>query len=117
MSIGAPSLDQAYLAIAIGSCRQRLDPDAILEIPEHVAVCPKCDGKLFAHFEAWEATGNSSRWRCQEAKLECESEPDIDDPDFMDWLNWHYDMPYVYWLPLETRLTRWVNRRYWFDLN
>jgi hypothetical protein len=117
LAITPPTIDQVYLAWAIGSRRQRLDPDAVLEIPKRVATCPICGGKLYAHFEAWEATGKSSRWRCEEAKLDCESEPDICDPDYMDWLNGHYSMPYVDWLPLETELTRWVNRRYWFALD
>ena len=69
-----------------------------------------------ADFEEWEEGAIPGRWRCAFAKLECETEPDIDDPEFDEWMRWHYDMPYVYWLPLETQMTRWINRRYWFDL-
>lgn len=117
MFTAAPTIGEVYLAWAIGSCRQRLAVDDFVDIPIYIATCPKCGGSLRAQFEAWEATGKSNRWRCEEAKLECENEPDIDDPELMEWLNWHYDMPYVDWLPLETRMTRWINRRYWFDLN
>jgi hypothetical protein len=117
MFIAPPTIDQIYLAIAIGSCRQRLDPNATFDVPEYVATCPICGAKLWANFEEWEATGRSNRWRCTMAKLNCETEPDIDDPDFDDWMNGHYQMPYVDWMPLEIEIARWINRRYWFGLN
>lgn len=106
-----------YLAWAMGCVRERklLSPDAVLTIPRSLATCPKCDGQLYGHFEAWVQRRDGS-WACEEIKLDCESEPVISSRKYMDWLNWHYDMPYVDWLPLEVRLTRWVNARYSFDL-
>lgn len=111
-----------YLAWAQGQrferpLRQLIACETVIEIPRDVATCPKCDKRLFAHFEAWEQQDDGT-WACEAAKLDCESEPTIDSGrKYSEWFRWHYDMPYVYWLPLEIKLTEWINQRYHFDLD
>lgn len=111
-----------YLAWAQGQRferppRQLIACEAVIEIPRDVATCPKCDATLYAHFEEWEKDDSSLYWDCMFAKLECETEPDISSRKWDEWFRWHYDMPYVYWMPLEIRLTKWINERYCFDLD
>jgi len=45
----------------------------------------------------------------------CETEPDIDSDEWWDWHNGHYRMPYVDWLPWETRAVAWLNERYRYE--
>jgi len=111
---------QPYMAWAQGQRsndyfpRQLISCDEVIEIPREVATCPKCDATLYAEFESWEKEDDGT-WSTDAAKLQCETEPCISDPEFEEWMRWHYDMPYVYWLPLEVWLTKWINQRYYFD--
>ena len=94
---------------------QLLKTDVVLEIPGEVAVCPICKGKLYAQFDHWiEINGE---WKAAEVNLDCETEPDIDSEDWRDWLEGHYSMPYVDWLPVCHKVKKWVNENYCFDLN
>lgn len=46
---------------------------------------------------------------------ECDTEPDIDSDEWPDWYAGHWrDMPYLYWLPWEQRMLRWLNRHYYY---
>lgn len=45
-------------------------------------------------------------------EYECSTEPDLDSDEWPDWHAEHYRMPYVDWLPWETRMMRWLNWRY-----
>lgn len=88
-----------------------LDPHKWYEFPHDVAVCPICGaGVIVGDFDEWE-TETGAVTECG-FHIDCISEPDFDDPDYDDWLNGHWSMPYVDWLPLEVRLYRWFNARF-----
>jgi len=89
--------------------------DAILEVPKEVAVCPKCDGKLYVQFDAWEEDDDGT-WYAAFVHTECENEPEIDSEDYEEWFDWHYDMPYVDWLPIDDDVERWLKQNYRFDI-
>jgi len=95
-----------------------LNTDAYLEIPAKVAVCPICKGKLFAQFDDWQQNEDGT-WGLLEtgAYLDCENEPDIDSEEWGDWLDGHYSMPYVDWLPVCIRVAKWINKNYVFDMD
>lgn len=63
-------------------------------------------------------------WKCSEFELDCTSEPEL----FEDaterrseerdaWLSAHSYMPYVYMLPIEIRVSKWINScyRFWIE--
>jgi len=89
--------------------------DAVLEMPKEVAVCPICKGKLYAQFDGW--VENDGEWQASSTSLDCENEPDIDSDEWWDWHRGHYSMPYVDWLPVEIKVTKWINENYVFDLD
>jgi len=93
-----------------------LKSDAELPIPPEVAVCPYCDTQLTATFTGWEEEEDGS-WTCSEVDLSCETEPDLDNDGFEDWLRGHTEMPYVYMLPVKLTVTKWVNAHYRFNLD
>lgn len=113
-----PAVVNPYFAWALGCvpARRVVPADHVFAIPRGVATCPKCDANLHGYAEAWERRLDRS-WKAEWIKLNCETEPPINSRKFDNWMRWHYDMPYVYWLPVESRLTSWVNRRYSFDLD
>lgn len=78
-----------------------------MELPQP---CPICGSKVhLLGVTAWETdTG-----KILEPEYECETEPDdIDSEEWDDWHRWHYDMPYVYWLPWSLKMIEWLNENY-----
>lgn len=73
-----------------------------IEVPPDIALCPYCEGKLTAQADGWESAGAGQWWNVTSIDLQCEHE-DIDDP------NDHAYMPYVYWLPVEHIVLKWLN--------
>mgnify|MGYP001581892030 CR=1 FL=1 len=90
--------------------------DQIIEIPPEVAVCPKCAGKLYANIDEWEQCDDGS-WIASNPHTECEHEPDIDSSEWRAWFDWHYDMPYVDWLPVDYDVEKWLEENYRFDID
>lgn len=85
----------------------RLDPEMPISVPKKLAVCPMCEGKLsIVECGAWVA-GEPGLLVPDEIHLECEHEPDIDSDAWEEWFNWHYAMPYVDWLPVDTKVLAW----------
>lgn len=70
------------------------------DIPRRVALCPHCrgDGKLMLEVDEWEDDGTPTEIGCH---VSCVNE--TDDPNDV-----HYDMPYVYWLPLTGIVYKWA---------
>jgi hypothetical protein len=85
-----------------------LDPDARLEIPSTVAVCPYCNGKLWGNFYSWELN-ERGQWKADEIVLDCEDEETSEKN--------HSEMPYVYQLPVDTKVLAWVNDKHHFNLD
>lgn len=74
--------------------------------------CPICKAAIVAdEVVEWNETDDGS-WEADTVKINCETEPDIDSDEWWPWHNRHWSMPYVYWLPLEEAVTKWVNERY-----
>jgi hypothetical protein len=94
---------------------KNLDPHKWYEFPHDVAVCPICGaGVIVGDFDEWET--ETGRVTESGFHVDCVTEPDFDDPDYDDWFNSHWSMPYVDWLPLEIRLYKWFDQRYRLSL-
>lgn len=68
------------------------------DIPRRVAICPHCRGKLMLEVDEWEMDGTPTE---AGAHVSCANE--TDDPNDV-----HYQMPYVYWMPMEGIVYRWA---------
>jgi hypothetical protein len=80
-----------------------------LELPRP---CPICGARVYLH--------KVTEWGCDDGEIigieyDCETEPDIDSPEWEDWHQGHYAMPYVDWLPWENRMISWLNRKYYYS--
>src|SRR5688572_7134881 len=78
-------------------------------LPKEYRRCSYCSGPLAVHFESWTKQDDGT-WATDCAKVDCLTEPSERSRKCNDWLNQHTYMPYVYWLPLEQAITRWVNK-------
>ena len=85
------------------------------EIPASVAKCPICDGVLYAGTTGWTQMEDST-WAADCIEIDCETEPDIDGPDWEDWFTGHYAMPYVDWLPVDLLVREWMTANYRFRM-
>jgi len=88
-----------------------------IPVPRPIAICPYCGGSLTVRaneWNDWEEAGNDL-WKAGGLEMDCETEPDIDSPEWRYWERQHSDMPYVYWLPVEEHIKEWVNRHYLFQ--
>lgn len=86
------------------------------DIPGWLFECPKCGDLLTCEIDEWEQMEDGS-WRVSECglHLSCASEPEIGSKNWDEWFNWHFDMPYVYWLPLQAKVWAWFNESYRFE--
>ena len=90
--------------------------DDRIDIPPEVARCPICGRKITAVAFNTHQQDEQGRWYAVEVSLECETEPDIDSPQWMDWFQGHYSMPYIDWLPLEIKVRAWLKENFRFEL-
>lgn len=93
----------------------KIDPNKFYRFPLDIAKCPICGAAVivgdFDEYETETGLVTESGFH-----IDCETEPEFDDPDYDDWFNSHWSMPYVDWLPLEVSLHQWFNRRYCLNL-
>lgn len=83
-----------------------------LEIPLDVEKCPYCDAQLYIA-EIDEYSKNDDGTICVRARIDCTAEPELEDKSaWEDWIDWHSQMPYVYWLPVEQDVNAWLKRTY-----
>lgn len=70
------------------------------DIPRRVAICPHCraNGKLYLEVDEWEEDGTPT-----EAGVHVSCDGETDDPNDV-----HYQMPYVYWMPMEHIVYKWA---------
>lgn len=97
---------------------QIIETNAVLDVPASVATCPYCGQALKVSFDHWVQQEDGS-WAIEHAALDCVAEPDLDDEaasDYDNWLAEHTYMPYVYWLPVDVLVTKWVNENYRFNV-
>lgn len=93
--------------------RELRDSSEPIAIPPEVAICPYCKTKLTVHITGG-VMEDDGTWSVDCIQIDCESEPDIDSPEWQDWIVEHTDMPYVYMLPVDVKIQRWINERYRF---
>lgn len=99
-----------YLVTRIEFRHMRLDPEMPIAVPEKLAVCPICGGKLTITACDAGTMYEPGLWTPEEITTECEHMPDIDSDEWVAWNAWHYNMPYVDWLPVDTKILRWFQR-------
>ena len=94
-----------------------INPHQPLSIPVEVARCPICEQPLFAEFDEW-TENDDHTWQAGDCgtHLRCTAEPDFGKQEWFDFIDSHYKMPYVDWLPLEERVLQWINQRYRFKI-
>jgi hypothetical protein len=95
---------------------QLIDPDASIDIPADVAVCPYCGAALVARFTAWTEEDDGT-WAASEVTVDCVSEPAIDGGNWESWYWQHSYMPYVYQLPVDMKVLEWINKTYRFKIS
>lgn len=94
----------------ISDCSEIILPDSFK--------CPICDAAIqVEEVSEWEED-ESGDWKAQAVKIDCVTFPGFDDHDaFENYMSDHYSMPYVDWMPLEKRVTKWANERYSWNLD
>lgn len=84
----------------------------IIDIPASVATCPYCGGKLHAWLESWTEDENSEDLCTisdEGCHLDCQK---IDEVEIDEYIDTHTYMPYVYWLPVENVVSKWIAKHY-----
>ena len=83
------------------------------EIPKNFR-CPICGDRLTMEIDEW--TTDWDGWKASDAgvHVSCKSEPDITDDNYSNWLDGHYRMPYVDWLPVDNAIYEWLEDNYRF---
>ncbi len=78
--------------------------------------CPYCDGQLTAKATEWsqEPTGI---WLASALLVECDTEPEFEDPTWEEWQMKHSFMPYSYMLHLEQRMLKYIREEYRFEVD
>lgn len=87
------------------------DRDNPPEIPESIAVCPKCEAGLIID-DIDEYDPDTGQVTEAGFHINCSTVPDPDSKGVDEWWNWHFDMPYVDWLPVKKRVYTWFDSRY-----
>ena len=79
--------------------------------------CPICGAAIYIEeVDAWEEN-EEGEYKAEAVKIDCVTFPGFENKDaFNAYLQGHYSMPYVDWLPLEKEVTGWVNQRYSWEL-
>lgn len=76
--------------------------------------CPICNAAIeITEVSEWTRADGDVHWKAEAVKIDCVTFPGFDDIDaFEDFLCSHWSTPYIDWLPLEKRVTDWVNENY-----
>ena len=77
-----------------------------IPIPLDVAKCPVCGKQLTVNPSGWRETGGMA-WACDSFETSC---PDMDEESH----DYSYQMPYVYWLPVDDKIEKWLFENYRF---
>jgi hypothetical protein len=83
----------------------------IFSVPKRLAVCPYCNSTLSAQALVW-SEGEDGLETIEEIELECDGEPDIASEEWKDWISTHFELPYVYWLPILNKVEEFIKVRY-----
>ncbi len=93
--------------------------DFVFLVPERIAICPGCDARLFISCKAWRETEVKGEYTAEQLVFECKAEPSIktEKEKWDEWIKTHYETPYVYQLPRNSKVHKWINKRYRFTLD
>lgn len=92
-----------------GDTRQPLRGKLPMPLPSPQFACPICGATVhLCGIIEWGADDGEIIG----VEYECETEPDIDAPDWHDWHLGHWSHPYMDWLPWEEEMLEWLNRNY-----
>lgn len=77
-----------------------------MALPQPRFACPICGAAVHLH--------HVTEWATDDGEIigveyDCETEPDIDSPEYGDWFREHWSHPYCDWLPWETEMLAWLN--------
>ncbi len=78
--------------------------------------CPICGAAIQVEEVAEWFKDDDDNWKAEAVKIDCATFPGYESEDFHSWQRGHWSMPYVDWMPLEKRVTDWVNARYSWQL-
>jgi hypothetical protein len=93
--------------------------DATIKVPKSIATCPSCKAGLSINPDGWEIASDGTMI-CDSFTSNCENEPaDYEEQACRAFENCHaaeYKMPYIYWLPTQDRLEKWLIDTFRFEL-
>ena len=78
-------------------------------------LCPYCKSDLVYRVTGWTQNPDNT-WSADMIESECQSFPGYESEDFEDWLSNHSIMPYVYQLPVDQQVKKYINERYRFKV-
>lgn len=79
-------------------------------------LCPYCKGDLTYTCNGWEQD-DGDMWAADTFDCSCSNEPeDMESDEWEEWLNTHSEMTYVYQLPVDEEVKKYINNKYRFDL-
>lgn len=82
-----------------------------ITIPASCAVCPLCGAGLTVDIDEWEHA-EDGLWQATAGGVyvSCVTEPDEESADWPGWMQAHFALPAVDWVPVERRVTRWLRQ-------
>jgi hypothetical protein len=83
------------------------------EVPDQFR-CPICGDKITLTIDAWTTDYDGIKAAEDGVHTSCVTEPDITDAGFEEWMNIHFRMPYVDWLPVDRKIFAWLEDNYRF---
>jgi hypothetical protein len=90
-----------------------------IQIPERIATCPSCKAPLIINPDGWQLLEDGTMI-CDSFTSSCATEPDMEAikqyREFEDIHRAGFEMPYVYWLPIDSRIEIWLNATFRFEL-
>jgi len=88
-----------------------------IELPDSFR-CPICGAAIQVDEISEWYEDDDGHWKAEAVKIDCVTFPGFDDGDaFNGYMSGHWSTPYIDWLPLERRVTAWVNARYSWKLD
>ena len=87
--------------------------DGCLVVPLDVMAYPFCHEKLTISPDGWSVRDDDT-WTCDSFTFWCDTEPDVDDPDYDKWEMSHpHDFESV--MQINHRITKWMDKNFDWD--
>jgi hypothetical protein len=95
------------------------DQNGILRVPPSVVLCPDCKLPLTIAPDGWRLLHDGTM-ECDSFTSWCDSEPDIEEEakyaEFEDNHSNSLTHPYIYWMPVESKIEKWLNETFRFEI-